>query len=230
MTDNSGVIQDQRTYDPFGRTSRLQGSLTADYQYGGYYVHTPSGLNLAVYRSYGPTVGRWLSRDLLEFMGPNDFAYVSNEPIGANDWLGLFQPFVPGTNFCGQGRSSGHGPSSDPNQHWGEEDPLMPMPGDPLWKNPVRGPLHALDVCCMRHDLCMHKAHFILDDPARQHARECCDRNMFGCAEKAGLTHPWLAPVLVPFGIGFGVKSVLRGPGSYVGPALPFGPGSFGGD
>jgi RHS repeat-associated protein len=63
LTDSSGNIQAQYSYDPYGRVTQLQGSLASDFQYAGYYFHAQSGLCLAVHRGYNSSLGRWLSRD-----------------------------------------------------------------------------------------------------------------------------------------------------------------------
>jgi RHS repeat-associated protein len=90
MTDSSGNIQAQYSYDSYGRVAQLQGSLAADFQYAGYYFHAPSGLNLAVHRAYSSGLGRWTSRDpLAENEGTNLFCYVDNEPVNDIDPLGL---------------------------------------------------------------------------------------------------------------------------------------------
>jgi RHS repeat-associated protein len=57
------VIQEQLVYDPYGRPTIIQGSLSPDFQYAGYYFHAPSGLNLTLARPYSSSLGRWLSRD-----------------------------------------------------------------------------------------------------------------------------------------------------------------------
>jgi RHS repeat-associated protein len=58
--------------------------------YTGHYYHFPSNLNLALYRSYSPLLGRWLSRDpIAENGGINLYGYVANSPINAIDPLGL---------------------------------------------------------------------------------------------------------------------------------------------
>jgi RHS repeat-associated protein len=81
MSDSSGNIQDQRTYDLFGRVTKVQGSLSSDFQFGGYYEHQPSGLNLTATRAYSPTLGRFISRDpLAEKAGTNLYAYMNNHP------------------------------------------------------------------------------------------------------------------------------------------------------
>ena len=90
MIDGSGVVQAQYSFDPFGRSSKLQGSLEADFQYAGYYMHQRSGLSLPVFRAYSAKMGRWISRDpLYESGGLNLFCYVNNNPSRFTDKLGL---------------------------------------------------------------------------------------------------------------------------------------------
>jgi RHS repeat-associated protein len=90
MTDSSGNIQAQYVYDPFGLGAKLKGSLSADFQYAGYYNHSVSGLDFAVMRNYRPNLGRWLSRDPIgESGGANLYDYVGNCPITRRDPSGL---------------------------------------------------------------------------------------------------------------------------------------------
>lgn len=72
MTNSGGSVRVQYAYDSYGRVTKLQGSLDADFQYAGYYVHSRSGLNLTKYRAYSPTRGGWLSRDALANGGSSD--------------------------------------------------------------------------------------------------------------------------------------------------------------
>ena len=72
MTNSSGVIQDQRTYDPFGSATDLQGTQVADFQYGGYYAHAASGFNLTKTRPYNPALGRFINRDVIGEKGGNN--------------------------------------------------------------------------------------------------------------------------------------------------------------
>lgn len=58
--------------------------------YTGHYLHRLSGLLLAPYRAYDPTLGRWLSEDPIgEAGGPNLYAYVGGNPVNYRDPLGL---------------------------------------------------------------------------------------------------------------------------------------------
>jgi RHS repeat-associated protein len=90
MTDDSGVVQARYEYDPYGRRTKLSGSLDADLGFTGFLYHAGTGLSLALYRVYDPDLGRWLSRDPSgDDSGANLYAYVGGNPINALDPLGL---------------------------------------------------------------------------------------------------------------------------------------------
>jgi RHS repeat-associated protein len=90
MTDSSGNIVAQYGYDPYGQATKLQGSLDADFQYAGMYMHGRSGLNLTWFRQYSSQLGRWLSRDPIgESAGSNLYSYCGNNPMSGIDTLGL---------------------------------------------------------------------------------------------------------------------------------------------
>jgi RHS repeat-associated protein len=65
MTNSSGTIQAQYTYDPYGIGIIISETVPVDFRYAGYYSHSRSGLNLTLYRAYNSILGRWLSRDPL---------------------------------------------------------------------------------------------------------------------------------------------------------------------
>jgi RHS repeat-associated protein len=90
LTDTSGNIVASYNYDPYGRAAKVQGSLDADFQYAGYYVHKTSGLNLTANRAYSASLGRWINRDPASFRGGlNLYRYVNNNPISLIDPTGL---------------------------------------------------------------------------------------------------------------------------------------------
>jgi RHS repeat-associated protein len=89
MTDEMGTIEARYDYDPYGRLTKVTGSLDADFGFSGLYTHS-SGLSLAWFRAYDPGLGKWLSRDPLgETAGANAYAYVLGNPINALDLAGL---------------------------------------------------------------------------------------------------------------------------------------------
>ncbi|MCC6981614.1 MAG: RHS repeat-associated core domain-containing protein [Candidatus Melainabacteria bacterium] len=87
MTDSSGVIQAQYSYDPYGRVAKLQGSMESEFQYTGHYYHARSNMSLALYRNYNANLARWISRDPEEpTVGNNNlYTYVINQPINLLD-------------------------------------------------------------------------------------------------------------------------------------------------
>jgi len=90
MTDMAGIVLARYGYDPYGRRTRVEGDADADFGFTGHYLHSPSGLHLALYRAYGAGIGRWLSRDPKgEDEGPNLYVYAENDPVNRVDELGL---------------------------------------------------------------------------------------------------------------------------------------------
>ena len=90
ISDNSGNLQSEYSFDPYGRPTIIQETLATDWGYGQHYVHTRSGFNLAEFRGYSPTLGRWLNRDpIREKGGTNLYCYVFNNPVNRVDRSGL---------------------------------------------------------------------------------------------------------------------------------------------
>jgi RHS repeat-associated protein len=81
MTDSSGNIQVQYSYDSWGKVTKIQGSESSDFQYAGYYLHSPSALGVTLTRLYDAGIGRWINRDRLgERGGLNLYTYAGNKP------------------------------------------------------------------------------------------------------------------------------------------------------
>ena len=77
-------------YSSDGVRTKSSGDIDADFGFTGFYVHRPTGLNLAFYRAYDSETSSWLSRDPIEEKGgTNLFAYVNNNPVRLIDPLGL---------------------------------------------------------------------------------------------------------------------------------------------
>ncbi len=87
---SAGTVQSQYAYSPYGEVSKLQSGVQSDFQFVGYYLQDPSGLNLAVRRAFRARDGRWISRDPLgENIGTNVYRYVQGRPTDLRDPLGL---------------------------------------------------------------------------------------------------------------------------------------------
>jgi RHS repeat-associated protein len=90
MTNISGTMVWQQSFDPYGVPTTLLSTTRADTGYADMYVHGRSGLNLTKYRVYSSMLGRWLSPDPLgEDIGTNLYTYVDNDPVNQFDRLGL---------------------------------------------------------------------------------------------------------------------------------------------
>lgn len=102
MTSSNGSIQAQYDFEPFGTAAKIQESTAADFQYASYFQHARTSNSLPVYRTYSPSLGRWLSRDpLMESGGINLYAYVDNNPVSVRDPLGLVgSPRRPSKKPC----------------------------------------------------------------------------------------------------------------------------------
>ena len=96
MVNGSGVIQARYDYDPYGRRTKVSGTLDADFGYTGHYYHAGSGLWLTLYRAYDPDLGRWLSRDPIEEDGGlNLYGYVGSNPVNKIDPYGEYAAVLP---------------------------------------------------------------------------------------------------------------------------------------
>jgi RHS repeat-associated protein len=127
LTDNTGAVQDQITYDGFGNATETNSSFGDRYKFTGRETDSESGLQYNRDRFYDPKVGRWLSRDQLGFGAgdPNVYRYVRNDPLGAVDPTGLQQ--LRTEPLCLQWKSFYNGKSGpitirktikDPVVHW----------------------------------------------------------------------------------------------------------------
>jgi RHS repeat-associated protein len=91
LTDSSNVVRARYDYDSWGRRTKVSGDKDADVGYTGHYQHVPSGLVLAPFRAYDPSLGRWINEDPIGFRGGHNFhQYVLANPISLIDPEGLF--------------------------------------------------------------------------------------------------------------------------------------------
>lgn len=89
MTDAAGTVKARYDYSPYGKRTRIAGTMDADFGFTGHYFHAPTGLYLALYRAYDVNSGRWLNRDPIEEQGGlNLYVYVENNPISRIDFRG----------------------------------------------------------------------------------------------------------------------------------------------
>lgn len=91
VTDQSGTIQNQYRYDPYGNSlARTENASIANpWQYAGGYYEAESGLYLLGVRYYDPTVGLFLQVDPLATSGVSQYSYAGDEPCNDSDPTGM---------------------------------------------------------------------------------------------------------------------------------------------
>jgi RHS repeat-associated protein len=91
MTNSSGTIVWQQSFDPYGVPTTIVNTTAADFGYAGYYLHSRSGLNLTRTRAYNASFGRFINRDRVGELlgGTNLYDYVGNNPISSTDPSGF---------------------------------------------------------------------------------------------------------------------------------------------
>ena len=115
LTDSTGAVQTQYTYEAFGKTTTSGPANASTFQYT---ERENDGTGLYYYRAryYHPTLQRFISEDPLGFGGGdiNLYAYAGNDPLGYTDPSGFARkdnPRGPG------GPGSPGGPASPGNPH-----------------------------------------------------------------------------------------------------------------
>lgn len=107
LGDNTGTLQTQYTFEPFGITTQTGSASTSSYKYTG---REDDGTSLIYYRAryYHPRLQRFLAEDPIEFTNGdfNVYAYVRNNPINLNDPTGEIVPQLIG---CAIGTSTAIG-------------------------------------------------------------------------------------------------------------------------
>jgi RHS repeat-associated protein len=90
LTNSSGAIQNQYSYDPYGNTSQSGTGFTNPYQYTGREADT-AGLYYYRARYYSPMMGGFISEDPAGFGGGqlSFYAYVGGNPLSNTDPMGL---------------------------------------------------------------------------------------------------------------------------------------------
>jgi len=131
LTNSSGNVTTQYSYDPFGNTTTVGSPSTSVFQYTGREIDG-NGLYYDRARYYSPAFGRFVSEDPLQFGGggANFYAYVADNPTDLIDPFGLqSRPLPPGcyppfATPCGP---SLYGPPIDTTP------PPPPTPTVPSW-------------------------------------------------------------------------------------------------
>ena len=99
-TDSSQNTQWQASYEPFGQTASVSGTITQNLRLPGQYFDVESGWNHNGFRDYVPELGRYVEPDPLGRLGSgnNLFVYVGDNPVNFADPLGLCAAMISASN------------------------------------------------------------------------------------------------------------------------------------
>jgi RHS repeat-associated protein len=123
LTDASGAVVATFAYDPYGNRTTTTGPATTAFGYAGSYTDAESGLHYLRQRYYDPATGQFLTRDPIEEVTGQPYAYAWNSPTN----------FVDPSGFGGERPGVGRGP--------GEAPALGPLPGPGPLTSPPRSPM-----------------------------------------------------------------------------------------
>jgi len=94
LSDRLGRFVWAANYNTFGELLRSEGVVYQPLRFAGQFADAETGLYYNQARYYAPGLGRYTSRDPLEFVsGPNAYLYCNNDPIGGRDPTGLLGGF-----------------------------------------------------------------------------------------------------------------------------------------
>ena len=94
---SNGEVTANYEYGPFGEPIRVSGTMSKENPYRFSTKRTIDSIDIILYeyRTYSPTIGRWLSRDLIDTQdGANIYSFVGNNPLNSFDILGLWDSDV----------------------------------------------------------------------------------------------------------------------------------------
>jgi len=104
IVDTSGTVQERYGYNAFGLSRVMDANFnvisTSSYdwetRYACYRFDAESSFYQVRFRYLHPTLGRWITRDPIEYDGGiNLYAYVGNKPLNKTDFFGLISDCSP---------------------------------------------------------------------------------------------------------------------------------------
>jgi RHS repeat-associated protein len=96
LTNSSGEAVGTFTYGAYGALSASTGTQTTPLGFAGQYTDAQSGLIYMRARMYDPATGQFLTRDPLEMLSGQPYAYAFDNPVNATDPSGRFATTAAG--------------------------------------------------------------------------------------------------------------------------------------
>jgi len=154
--------------DPDGDGSNFELNL----RFPGQYHDAESGLFYNYYRTYDPSLGRFIESDPIGLRGStNTFSYVGGDPANSMDPSGLIKLYG---NWCGPDWTGGFKRAYD---ELAMVERMAALP-----------PIDKLDQCCKTHDISYSdcRTRFPCAQTLRQRCFQRADRVISSCAAQAG--------------------------------------------
>ncbi|HVV75238.1 MAG TPA: RHS repeat-associated core domain-containing protein [Mycobacteriales bacterium] len=100
LTTQSGAVAGSFTYTPYGQLLASTGTATSPFTWQGQYQDPADGLYYLRARYYDPSTGQLFTRDPLEALTGQPYAYAGEDPLDASDPSGLEELGDGGTLGC----------------------------------------------------------------------------------------------------------------------------------
>ena len=133
LTNASGSVIDQTTYDPYGATSDSAPTQASPFEFTGR-ENDGNGLYYLRGRYYAPAIGRYISRDPVGFAGGfNLYEYAGDDPTNATDVTGMdcgadcCGGWSPGPNWPNPNPTGGGGGGEGVGPGYFQLTPLAPV-------------------------------------------------------------------------------------------------------
>jgi RHS repeat-associated protein len=85
LTDVAGALQETYSFDAYGNTTAVTGSISNPLLYSGQYKDSESGFYYLRARYYDPSTAQFLSRDPAAAFTLSPYAYVNGSPLNSTD-------------------------------------------------------------------------------------------------------------------------------------------------
>jgi RHS repeat-associated protein len=121
------------TYDPYGNTTGITGTVNNPLRYSGAYTDLETGLLYLINRYYDPRTAQFLNVDPLVSATSRPYGYAGDNPLNAIDPIGLFCYRLPAGAYGPPDCPAGPPNPNDPNQVATPQEAMTPAAPTEAW-------------------------------------------------------------------------------------------------